>query len=276
MLRGRGAEGRGAGRLGAQRAPRPGALRPLTAPSPPADDDDGEGAGHGGAANRARVLSTTAWSGTNGRLAEGEAAGARRGSWSRPPRSLRRRATVGEGSSESRPGKNRRPVPCPGDPSPFSRLSPWEAAATPGPPSADPPSPPSSFPVPLRADPPPAQFPQSRPSFPPPPCPLRTSLPSPRPSARILPPSLRSLLRRPLSPSLGPLTSSPVSGGFPSPSSSLCSEALPPPPAGGPLCGGLSPKVFPSTLSFSLPTRISPTVFPHAGPSSSAEAPSAP
>lgn len=58
------------------------------------DDDDGDGAGHGGAANRARALSSTAWSGTNGRLAEGEAAGARRGSWSRPPRSLRRRATV--------------------------------------------------------------------------------------------------------------------------------------------------------------------------------------
>lgn len=50
-------------------------------PLPPADDDDeDEGAGHGGAANGAQALSTTAWSGTNGRLAEGEAAGARRGS----------------------------------------------------------------------------------------------------------------------------------------------------------------------------------------------------
>ena len=34
VLRGRGAEGRGARRLGAQRAPRPGARWPLTAPSP--------------------------------------------------------------------------------------------------------------------------------------------------------------------------------------------------------------------------------------------------
>lgn len=70
-------------------------------------DDDYEGAGHGGTSKPARALSTAAWSGTNGHLAEGEAAGARRGSWSRPPRSLRRRATVGKGPSE--PGRPQRP-----------------------------------------------------------------------------------------------------------------------------------------------------------------------
>lgn len=89
------------------RGPESAAARSPPAPDSPLpladDDDDGDGAGHGGAANRARALSTTAWSGTNGRLAEGEVAGAPRGSWSRPPRSLRRRATVGEGRAEPGP-----------------------------------------------------------------------------------------------------------------------------------------------------------------------------
>lgn len=167
-------------------------------PLPLADDgDEGDGAGHGGAANRARALSTTAWSGTNGRLAEGEAAGARRGSWSRPPRSLRRRATVGEGRAESGPSKNRPSVPYPGDLPPLSGLSLWEAAEAPGPlgvdlhpgrsqrgPSLSSPTecvPSPSLPVPLSADPPPAGFPPPGPSFPPPPCPLCTGLPSPLP-----------------------------------------------------------------------------------------------
>lgn len=112
MLRGRGAEGRGARRL---RGPECAAAESLPAPDsplPPVEDqdDDYEGASHGGAAKPARALSTAAWSGTNGHLAEGEAAGARRGSWSRPPRSLRRRATVGKGPSE--PGRPQ----CPGPP----------------------------------------------------------------------------------------------------------------------------------------------------------------
>ena len=98
---------RGGARSPAARGPESAAAGSPLAPDSPlplADDDGDEGAGHGGAANRARALSSTAWSGTNGRLAEGEAAGARRGSWSRPPRSLRRRATVGEGRAKSRPG----------------------------------------------------------------------------------------------------------------------------------------------------------------------------
>lgn len=104
MLRGRGAEGRGAGRLGAPECAAAGSPLAPDSPLPPAGDhdDDFEGASHGGAAKPAGALSTAAWSGTNGHLAEGEAAGARRGSWSRPPRSLRRRATVGEGPWEPR------------------------------------------------------------------------------------------------------------------------------------------------------------------------------
>eukprot|EP00069_Balaena_mysticetus_P004605 bmy_04627T0 len=250
VLRGRGAEGRGAGRLGAQRAPRPAARRPLTAPSPPADDDDDEGAGHGGAANRARALSTTAWSGTNGRLAEGEAAGAPRGSWSRPPRSLRRRGTVGEGRAESRRARTSLLSPTPGIPlvsadshsgKPRRPGIPSARTFTPVPPRRGPSLSSPSFPVPLRADPPPAWFPPPRPSFSPPLCPLSTGLPSPRPSARILPPPPGPLCA-------GPSLSLPVSsprvpsvGKPPSPSGSLWSEP-PLPPPGGPLCGGLSPK----------------------------------
>ncbi|XP_070287206.1 uncharacterized protein [Myotis yumanensis] len=88
---------RGGARSRAARGPESAAAGSPPAPDSPlplADDDDGEGAGHGGAASRTPALSTTAWSGTNGLLAEGQAAGAQRGSWSRPPRSLRRRATV--------------------------------------------------------------------------------------------------------------------------------------------------------------------------------------
>lgn len=228
MLRGRGAEGRGAGRLGAQRAPRPGARRPLTASSPPADDgdDQDEGAGHGGAASRARALSTAAWSGTNGRLAEGEAAGARRGSWSRPPRSLRRRATVGEGRAEPGSGRDRLPVSCPGG-SPSSQPTLREAVAAlgllsvdlhPGSLSADPllhVDPPPSSPVPLSTDPPPARFLPPEPSFPPPPVSPQCWPPLPPSPVR----ESSSLPPGPLSAEPSPSSGSPQRGPFPPPPS---------------------------------------------------------
>lgn len=103
MLRGRGAVGCRAGPLWGPECAAAGSPLAPDSPLPPVDDhdEDYEGASHGGAAKPAGALSTAAWSGTNGHLAEGEAAGARRGSWSRPPRSLRRRATVSVGPSES-------------------------------------------------------------------------------------------------------------------------------------------------------------------------------
>ena len=55
-------------------------------PPNPGRHNSDEGTGHGGAANWAQALSSTAWSWTNSCLAEGEG-GTQRGSWSCPPHS---------------------------------------------------------------------------------------------------------------------------------------------------------------------------------------------
>lgn len=124
------------------------------------DDDDYEGASHGGAAKPAGALSAAAWSGTNGRPAEREAAGARRGSWSLPPRSLRRRGTVGEGPSGFRRSQRPRsplfslPALAPDAGRPSAWTPPWARTFSPrgpGPLSADPPPPsPHASPFSLR------------------------------------------------------------------------------------------------------------------------------
>lgn len=252
----------------AARGPESAAAGSRSAPDSPLpladDDDDGDVAGHGGAAKRVWALSTTAWSGTNDRLAEGEAAGARRGSWSRPPRSLRRRATVGEGLAE--PGLKARTGPLSSTSGipvlsadsysgklPRPRVpSAWTFTLVPlnaDPPSPPPPSPFSSArilsqPASLYPD---LHFPlrpvpsalASHPPFP------STNPPS---SPRILLPLPRSLHRGPLSsssslsaePSLSPGSHlDPVRGGLPAPSGPLCSRVSPSTSPRGPLCGGL-------------------------------------